>query len=206
MNTSLWFKLTYRPKLSPITPLYCAYTDNDTDTNASTVMDFLTPYSQAVHVFTELTKMTQYYLGQINIARSKYALDDPRFADFVNALDRINQVAEQSPGFIWRLKDETDHAMDLSWFSDPMIIVNASIWTDLKPLQDFVYRSVHIDYLTRRAEWFDELDMPSQVLWWQEQGKVPSLEDLKKRHDSLCLHGPNSLAFTPRSLHKKPEE
>ena len=53
------------------------------------------------------------HLAELNIARLKYDLDDPRVADFVNNLDRVNAVAERSEGFVWRLKDEAGNAMSI---------------------------------------------------------------------------------------------
>ena len=41
-----------------------------------------------------------YHLAQINVAKMKAPLDDPIMAEFANALDEVNRVAEQSPGFI----------------------------------------------------------------------------------------------------------
>ena len=51
-----------------------------------------------------------YQLAQINVAQMKGKdYNDPVMADFVANIDRINQMAEASPGFVWRLKDEQDH-------------------------------------------------------------------------------------------------
>ena len=36
--------------------------------------------------------------------RLRAALDSPELAAFVAALDPVNALAEQSPGFVWRLK------------------------------------------------------------------------------------------------------
>ena len=50
------------------------------------------------------------HLAEINVARLRHPLDDPRVADFVANLDRVNALAERSDGFLWRLKDETGNA------------------------------------------------------------------------------------------------
>ncbi len=50
------------------------------------------------------------HLAQLNIARSVAPIDDPAMADFVANLDRINALGEATPGFVWRLKDETGSA------------------------------------------------------------------------------------------------
>jgi Domain of unknown function (DUF3291) len=49
--------------------------------------------------------MAQYELAQMNVARLRAPLDSPQLADFVGALDRINALADRSPGFVWRLQD-----------------------------------------------------------------------------------------------------
>lgn len=41
-------------------------------------------------------------LAQTNLAWARYPLDDPRMAEFVSAVDRINVVGDRSPGCLWR--------------------------------------------------------------------------------------------------------
>ncbi len=43
-----------------------------------------------------------YHLAQVNVAIARYAYDDPRYAGFVDNLDRIYELAESTPGFVWR--------------------------------------------------------------------------------------------------------
>ena len=47
--------------------------------------------------------MSKYQLAQLNIAEIKAPIDSPELKDFVDNLDRINALAESSPGFVWRL-------------------------------------------------------------------------------------------------------
>jgi len=54
--------------------------------------------------------MSLFQLAQLNTARMKEPLESPSMADFVANLDRINLLAEQSDGFIWRLQDEDGDA------------------------------------------------------------------------------------------------
>ena len=53
------------------------------------------------------------HLAQVNVANAIDDLESARLADFVGALDRVNAVAERSPGFVWRLKDDTGNATDI---------------------------------------------------------------------------------------------
>jgi len=52
-----------------------------------------------------------YHLAEINVARMKGVnIDDPIMSEFVANLDRVNDLAEKSEGFVWRLKDENNDA------------------------------------------------------------------------------------------------
>ena len=42
-------------------------------------------------------------LAQINVGTVLYPTDDPRLDGFMSRLDQINAVADDSPGFVWRL-------------------------------------------------------------------------------------------------------
>jgi len=44
----------------------------------------------------------KYHLAQVNVAIAKYSYDDPRFAGFVDNLERIYEMSESTPGFVWR--------------------------------------------------------------------------------------------------------
>ncbi|MGH6999838.1 MAG: DUF3291 domain-containing protein, partial [Phenylobacterium sp.] len=102
--------------------------------------------------------MSGYHLAQINVARLKAPIDAPETADFKNNLDRINALAEASPGFVWRLTGEGDNATDLVAFDDPLIITNLSVWESPAALGAFVYRSGHVEFMRRRAEWFHPME------------------------------------------------
>ena len=63
-----------------------------------------------------------YHLAELNIARMLYDMDDPRFSGFVNRLDEINSLAEESKGFVWRLKTDDGDAMSIRAFDDDKLI------------------------------------------------------------------------------------
>lgn len=137
-----------------------------------------------------------YHLAQLNIARTRAPLDDPIMAEFVDALDRINALAEASPGFIWRLQSENGNATQMRAFEDDDILINMSVWESLKALKAYVYRSDHAEFLRRRKEWFERLDSPPVVLWWIEEGHIPSILEAKHRLAALSTDGPSARAFT----------
>ena len=138
-----------------------------------------------------------YELAELNIGRMLAPLDSPRLADFVNALDEINALAEAAPGFVWRLKDEaTDDATSIRIFDDEWILVNMSVWQSPETLRAFVYDDAHRAILRRRREWFERLDEAVTVLWWVPTGHRPTVAEARDRLEHLRKHGTTEYAFT----------
>ncbi|MBP1850616.1 DUF3291 domain-containing protein [Rhizobium halophytocola] len=135
------------------------------------------------------------HLAELNIATLKYPLDDPRVAPFVDALDRVNTIAERLDGFVWRLKEESGNATDIRAFDDPMTIVNLSVWRDAEALENFVWKTVHKQFYARRAEWFSIMDKQHFVLWHVEEGHRPDMQEAKQRLEALNKHGDSDHAF-----------
>ena len=71
--------------------------------------------------------MSEYYIAQINIAHMRAPLTDPIMEDFVAQLAPINALADQSPGFIWRLQSEDGDATSIKVYDDDMIIINLTV-------------------------------------------------------------------------------
>ena len=105
------------------------------------------------------------HLAQLNVAKARHALDDPRMAGFMNNLDRINAIAERSPGFVWRLQDEGGNATDIAFPGDPELIVNMSVWESAEALQQFVWNTLHKQFYTHRAEWFAAMTSNHMARW-----------------------------------------
>ncbi|WP_018277949.1 DUF3291 domain-containing protein [Teredinibacter turnerae] len=137
-----------------------------------------------------------YQLAQVNIAKFRLPQDHPVNKDFVDNLDRVNAIAEQAPGFVWRFVGDGNNALDVQIFDDPLIAVNMSVWSDIRTLVDFVYRNDdHKLFMRRRKEWFDKIDF-HMVLWWIEADRRPTLEEAKIRLELLRQQGPTYAAFT----------
>src|SRR4249919_3880867 len=105
-------------------------------------------------------------LAQVNVGRLRAPMDSPRIAAFAAALDPINALAEESPGFVWRFQTEDGNATAVRPFDDDLILINMSVWESVEALADYVYRSDHTSYLRRRREWFERSHDASLVLWW----------------------------------------
>ena len=116
-------------------------------------------------------------------------------ADFVANLDRINALAEQSVGFVWRLKDESGGATAMRPFGED-IIVNMSVWQDVASLSNYAFKTAHVDIMRRRREWFERMPEASMVLWWVPKKHRPSIQEAKQRLDHLRQHGATPHTFT----------
>jgi hypothetical protein len=146
-----------------------------------------------------------YHLVQVNIGKFRKPPSDPANADFMNNLDRVNAIAEASPGFVWRLTGEGNNATDIRVFDDPDMAINMSVWTDVEALAAFAYRDMeHRAIMRRRREWFEETKI-YMVVWWIPAGMLPTLQDAKDRLALLERLGPTQDAFTFKQPFPKPD-
>ena len=139
--------------------------------------------------------MSKYQLAQLNVATLKSPLDSPELKDFVDNLDRINALAEGSPGFVWRLKGDGNDATSLRPLGDN-VLVNMSVWRDVDALREYVYKSAHIEIMRRKREWFERPKGSPFVLWWVPEGHEPTVAEAVARLQHLHKHGPSAEAFT----------
>ena len=133
------------------------------------------------------------HLAELNIGRTRYDLDDPRMADFVNRLDVVNALAERSKGFVWRLTGEAGETVALE--NDPHVIVNLSVWETAEDLEHFVWNTVHRKVYGRRGEWFETMGKAHFVMWRIEEGLAPTVAEAMSRLEHLRRHGPSEHAF-----------
>lgn len=138
--------------------------------------------------------MTTHQLAQLNIALMTAPIDSPVMADFVANLDRINALAERSPGYVSRLQTDDGNATALRPFGEEYL-VNLSVWRDIESLHDYVYRSAHTEILRRRKEWFARMPGNHAVLWWVPEGHRPTAAEAKLRLQLLDDRGLTPEAF-----------
>ncbi len=139
------------------------------------------------------------YLAEFNVARIRYPLDDPRMAEFVDNVDRVNRLAEQIEGFVWRLQDDSGHAMNMRVYDDPTILPNLTLWRNAEALERFIWQTVHGRFYRRRETWFVPMETPL-VMWWVEAGERPTMAEGVRRRDRLIAEGPSDYAFGWESL------
>ena len=141
--------------------------------------------------------MADYHIAQLNIGRLVAPVGDPRVAEFVDNLVRINQLGHQTPGFVWQLLTEDGDSTAFRIFEGDDMLINLTVWEDINSLYKFAYSSEHVEFFRRRREWFHKLeDYPALVLWWVPAGHYPTLEEARDKVLYLKEHGPTPLAFT----------
>jgi hypothetical protein len=145
-----------------------------------------------------LTGMSAFHLAQMNTARLRAPLADPSMAEFVEGVTLMNNLADRSPGFVWRLAGENGDGT-ISVPADPRTIFTLSVWESQEHLRAYVYQSAHLDYLRRRRDWFVPHEHhDSLVMWWLPAGSIPTLRRGLGRLARLRDDGPGPEAFTFR--------
>ena len=142
-------------------------------------------------------------LAQLNLAKMTMPVDHPDMSDFVNNLDRINALADESAGFVWRYTEE-DNTASKAVFG-PDMLVNMSVWEGIEDLKTFTYKSPHLAIYKRRKEWFAKMESPHMVCWYVEEGHIPSLEEAKARIAYLKVYGETPYAFSFRKPFSRQE-
>lgn len=144
-------------------------------------------------------------LAQINVARMDGSnLDDPIMKEFVGNIDRMNSLAERSPGFIWRWIEDSDDQADLGIYSSPEILLNISVWKNMEALKAFTYSSAHSTFVKRRKAWFKPYGKMHAALWWIHQGVQPGPAEAIERLEHLQDKGASPYAFTFGKPFSKP--
>ena len=118
-------------------------------------------------------------------------------AGFMNTLDRVNAIAERSPGFVWRLKDDSNNATAIRPVGDPTTAVNLSVWESVDALERFVWATVHKQFYNRKGGWFERPRAPHFVMWpildraysrpWRGDGAAPASDDERRQRFRLRL-------------------
>jgi uncharacterized protein DUF3291 len=145
-----------------------------------------------------MTSQKNYNLAELNIGRLLAPTDDPRVAEFMNALDTINGLGKRMPGFVWMMEGSgepgtgnTENIID----GDAQFVPNLTVWRDVKSLETFVWDTVHRQFYERRAEWFEVLGDMSFVMWWVPEDHRPTLDEALAKLEHLRANGDSDQAF-----------
>ena len=71
------------------------------------------------------------HLAELNVGRLLAPTDDPRVAEFMANLDRVNGLGKRVPGFVWMMEGSgepgtgnTENAIG----DDPQYVANLTVW------------------------------------------------------------------------------
>lgn len=145
-------------------------------------------------------------IAQLNLGRLKAPKGHASSAEFFDNLERINALAERSPGFVWRLVGEQvegegkGDATSIAVSDDPQLMPNMSVWETPEHLADFVFKTVHARFYRKRGDWFDKPTRAHMVIWPVAEGHIPTLEEALQRLADYERDGPTPSAYGWESL------
>ena len=138
------------------------------------------------------------HLAELNVGRLLAPTDDPRVAEFMGALDRVNGLGKRMPGFVWMMEGSGEPGTgntEAKIGGDPQYVSNLTVWESVETLENFVWNTVHRTFYERRQEWFQVLGKMHFVMWWVPAGHRPTLDEALQRLEHLQAHGDSETAF-----------
>lgn len=136
------------------------------------------------------------HLAELNIGRLVADTDDPRVADFMDNIARINGLGKRMPGFVWIMEGEADAGNTATKLDDTgRLVPNLTVWEDKDSLETFVFNTLHKKFMDRKAEWFEVLESMHFVMWWIPKGHRPTLDEAMAKLAHLEAHGETADAF-----------
>lgn len=138
------------------------------------------------------------HLAELNVGRLIAPIDDPRVAEFMAALDRVNGLGKRMPGFVWMMEGSGAPGTgntETKIGGDPQFVANLTVWESVETLEHFVWNTLHRTFYERRAEWFQVLGGMHFAMWWVPIGHRPSLEEALDRLAHRQAHGDSDQAF-----------
>ncbi len=139
-----------------------------------------------------------YQLAELNVGRLLAPTDDPRVAEFMAALDKVNGLGKRMPGFVWMMEGSGEPGTgntEAKIGGDPQYVSNLTVWESVETLEAFVWNTVHRSFYARRAEWFEVLGRMHFVMWWVPAGHKPTLDEALERLALLQANGDTDQAF-----------
>lgn len=142
--------------------------------------------------------MKEMHLAELNVGRLLAGTDDPRVAEFMQNLDRINAMGKRMPGFVWMMEGSgapgtgnTETAIG----GDPQFVSNLTVWESVETLEKFVWGTIHKQFYERRQEWFEVMGKMHFAMWWVPKGHRPTLDEALARLAHLQEQGDSDHAF-----------
>ncbi len=138
-------------------------------------------------------------MATLNNAKKLAPKGDPIMHGFFDKIDGINRLGDTSDGFLWRY-NEDGNPLDSTLFGGANYIVNFSVWESINHLKNFTYESAHGAVYRRKKEWFEKLTVPSMVLWYIEEGHIPTQKEASEKLLAIQRFAPKPEHFDFKNL------
>lgn len=138
-------------------------------------------------------------IAQFNIARARWDLDDARMQQFFDAVPMMNALAERSPGFVWRLIDDSN-VTTTHFAHEPRLTMTLSVWRDVESLSHFTWNTLHKKFRLRTHEWFEKMDEAYLAIWPIADGHRPTGAEAVEMLTELRRTGPSDRVFGTEAL------
>ncbi len=145
-----------------------------------------------------MTTKPGHHLAELNIGRLIAPTDDPRVAEFMDNLDRINGLGKRMPGFVWMMEGSGEPGTgntENNVGGDAQMVANLTVWENADSLGEFVWNTVHGQFYERRTAWFKVLTEKHFVMWWVPAGHRPTLAEALDRLEQRRRSGDTDAAF-----------
>ena len=132
------------------------------------------------------------HLAQLNVGRLVAETDDPRVAEFMAALDRVNGLGKRMPGFVWMMEGSGEPGTgntEAKIGGDPRFVANLTVWESAESAGAVRLEHRAPAFYERRREWFEVLGERHFVMWWVPEGHRPTLEEALERLDAAAGRG-----------------
>lgn len=138
-------------------------------------------------------------IAHFNVARLLHPPGDPRVAEFTTNTLRVNAVAERSPGFIWRWKDEASTVDGSGGYqaveADPNLAISLSVWESVEAFRFFVQADGARGFPAATGGVVRALGRANYVIWPCQREAIPTVADGWARLERLANGGPSPEAY-----------
>ena len=128
------------------------------------------------------------------LGKLRFSLEDKRMKELAESLHKVFSLAEEHPGFIWRISESQSKVQLFELGFDKLISSTVSVWKDSISLKDFTYNFLHGVYLKRNFKWFKKVHGPQLVIWNVENNYQPTFKKSFDRLEYLKNNGSSDYA------------